>query len=170
MSIPVRIIVGSDSDWETIEPACQLLERFGVPFDVRVISAHRSPDLLVDYVRSAEADGAQVFIAAAGGAAHLPGVIAALTTLPVIGVPVKTSLAGGLDSLLSICQMPGGVPVATMAVGRAGATNAAVFALRCLALTDEKLAERLKQYQEELVHQVRRKDERLQTLRQGSQA
>ncbi len=170
MSIPVRIIVGSDSDWQTIEPACRLLERFGVAFDVRVISAHRSPDLLADYVRSAENDGARVFIAAAGGAAHLPGVIAALTTLPVIGVPVQTGLAGGLDSLLSICQMPGGVPVATMAVGRAGATNAAVFALRCLALADEQLADRLRSYQSELIDQVRQKDERLQRLRRGEES
>jgi len=162
MSIPVRIIVGSDSDWETIEPACQMLRRFGVAFDVRVLSAHRSPHALAEYVRGAEREGARLFIAAAGGAAHLPGVIASLTALPVIGVPVQTALAGGLDSLLSICQMPSGVPVATMAVGRAGAANAALFAIRCLALADPELRQRLDHHRTELAEQVERKNERLQ--------
>ncbi len=164
MAGDVRILLGSDSDWDTIEPACRQLEKFEVEYEVRVISAHRTPDRLVEYVRTAEREGAKVFIAAAGGAAHLPGVIAALTNLPVIGVPVETRLAGGLDSLLSICQMPGGVPVATMAVGRAGATNAAIFAVRCLALSNPQLAERLAQHRDAMQDQVASKDERVQAL------
>lgn len=167
MATDVRILLGSDSDWETIEPACRQLEKFDVEYEVRVISAHRSPERLAEYVRQAEREGAKIFIAAAGGAAHLPGVVASLTNVPVIGVPVATSLAGGLDSLLSICQMPGGVPVATMAVGRAGATNAAIFAIRCLALSNPELAARLATYREEMQKQVASKDQRVQELVRG---
>ncbi len=129
----VGLIMGSKSDWETMAHAAQMLESLGVPFEVRVVSAHRTPDLLFDYAGSAEARGLEVIIAGAGGAAHLPGMVAAKTTLPVLGVPVESKALKGLDSLLSIVQMPAGVPVATLAIGRAGAINAALLATAMLA-------------------------------------
>jgi 5-(carboxyamino)imidazole ribonucleotide mutase len=129
----VGLIMGSKSDWETITHAAQMLENLGVPFEVRVVSAHRTPDLLFEYAGSAEARGLEVIIAGAGGAAHLPGMAAAKTTLPVLGVPVESKALKGLDSLLSIVQMPAGVPVATLAIGRAGAINAALLATSILA-------------------------------------
>jgi 5-(carboxyamino)imidazole ribonucleotide mutase len=129
----VGLIMGSKSDWETMAHAAQMLESLGVPFEVRVVSAHRTPDLLFEYAGSAEARGLAVIIAGAGGAAHLPGMAAAKTSLPVLGVPVESKALKGLDSLLSIVQMPAGIPVATLAIGRAGAINAALLATAILA-------------------------------------
>ena len=134
----VGIIMGSTSDWETMQHAAATLEALGVPFEKRVVSAHRTPKLMVDYAESAERRGLKLIIAGAGGAAHLPGMVASLTTLPVLGVPVESKALKGLDSLLSIAQMPGGVPVATFAIGKAGAINAALFAASLLAQSDAK--------------------------------
>src|SRR4051794_12347892 len=139
----VGLIMGSKSDWETMSHAAQMLESLGVPFEVRVVSAHRTPDLLFDYAGTAEARGLEVIIAGAGGAAHLPGMAAAKTTLPVLGVPVESKALKGLDSLLSIVQMPAGVPVATLAIGRAGAINAALLAAAIVARSDEGIRDRL---------------------------
>jgi 5-(carboxyamino)imidazole ribonucleotide mutase len=130
--------MGSVSDWETMQYAAATLTTLGVPFEKRVVSAHRTPKLMVDYAGAAERRGLKLIIAGAGGAAHLPGMVAALTALPVLGVPVESKALKGLDSLLSIVQMPGGVPVATFAIGRAGATNAALFAVSLLAQSDAK--------------------------------
>jgi len=132
----VGIIMGSTSDWETMQHAAAQLTALGVPFEKRVVSAHRTPKLMVSYAEAAERRGLKVIIAGAGGAAHLPGMTASLTTLPVLGVPVESKTLRGLDSLLSIAQMPGGVPVATFAIGRAGAINAALFAASLLAQSD----------------------------------
>lgn len=132
----VGIIMGSTSDWPTMEHAATILKDLGVPFEKRVVSAHRTPSLMVRYAESAERRGLKVIIAGAGGAAHLPGMVASLTTLPVLGVPVESRALKGLDSLLSIAQMPGGVPVATFAIGKAGATNAGLFAASLLAQSD----------------------------------
>jgi 5-(carboxyamino)imidazole ribonucleotide mutase len=139
----VAVIMGSKSDWETLRHADQVLKDFDVPHECRVVSAHRTPVEMADYARQAEARGLKVIIAGAGGAAHLPGMVAAHTTLPVLGVPVESHSLKGLDSLLSIVQMPGGVPVATLAIGRAGATNAALLAVSILATADAVLRERL---------------------------
>ena len=140
--------MGSRSDWETMEHAVTTLTKLEIPFEVRVLSAHRTPDALEEYVADVEARGAQVFVAAAGGAAHLAGVVASKTLLPVLGVPMGTQL-GGLDSLLSTVQMPAGIPVATLAIGRAGAVNAGLFAAAILALADEEIASRLRGYRKE---------------------
>ena len=140
----VAIIMGSASDWDVMSPACVTLEEFGIPFEKRVLSAHRNPGPLADYVRAARDNGFDIIIAGAGGAAHLPGVIAALTTLPVIGVPVKSRALNGLDSLLSIVQMPSGIPVATMAID--GAKNAALYAVAILALQDDALRKKLEDF------------------------
>jgi 5-(carboxyamino)imidazole ribonucleotide mutase len=134
----VGIIMGSTSDWETMQHAAATLEALGIPFEKRVVSAHRTPKLMVSYAESAEKRGLKLVIAGAGGAAHLPGMVASLTTLPVLGVPVESKALKGLDSLLSIAQMPGGVPVATFAIGKAGAINAALFAASLLAQSDLK--------------------------------
>ena len=139
----VGVIMGSTSDWPTMEHTTAVLEQFAVPYEARVVSAHRTPDWMADYARSAEERGLEVIIAGAGGAAHLPGMTAAYTTLPVLGVPVQSRTLNGLDSLLSIVQMPGGVPVATLAIGEAGAKNAGLLAAQILALSDESLAQRL---------------------------
>jgi len=139
----VGIIMGSRSDWETMRHAADTLEQLGVPFEKEVVSAHRTPDKLYEYASSAEARGLQVIIAGAGGAAHLPGMTASKTLLPVLGVPVETKALKGLDSLLSIAQMPAGVPVGTLAVGRAGAVNAALLAVAIVARSDESVRERL---------------------------
>ena len=128
----VGIIMGSNSDWETLEPAANVLDAFGVPYEKRVVSAHRTPDLLFEYAGSAEARGLEVIIAGAGGAAHLPGMAASKTVLPVLGVPVESKVLKGLDSLLSIVQMPKGIPVGTLAIGKAGAANAALLAVQIL--------------------------------------
>jgi 5-(carboxyamino)imidazole ribonucleotide mutase len=142
----VAIIMGSASDWDVMSPACSTLEEFGIPFEKRVLSAHRNPGPLADYVRAARDNGFDIIIAGAGGAAHLPGVIAALTTLPVIGVPVKSKALNGLDSLLSIVQMPSGIPVATMAID--GAKNAALYAVAILALQDTALRKKLEEFRQ----------------------
>src|SRR3977135_2381144 len=132
----VGIIMGSKSDWDTMSAAAEMLEKLSVPHEVRVVSAHRTPDLLFEYASSARQRGLEVIIAGAGGAAHLPGMTAAKTSLPVLGVPVQSKTLNGLDSLLSIVQMPAGVPVATFSIGRAGAANAALFAAAILGLAD----------------------------------
>lgn len=146
--------MGSSSDWETMKHACDQLDALNIPYEKQVVSAHRTPDLMFDYASSARERGIQVIIAGAGGAAHLPGMVASKTTLPVIGVPVQSKALNGLDSLLSIVQMPGGVPVATVAIGKAGATNAGILAAQILATTDEKLAEQLQQARESMKEQV----------------
>ncbi|MDX9700235.1 MAG: 5-(carboxyamino)imidazole ribonucleotide mutase [Rhodocyclaceae bacterium] len=139
----VGIIMGSNSDWPTMQAAAKVLEEFGVPFEARVVSAHRTPDLMFEYAESARARGLKAIIAGAGGAAHLPGMVAAKTTLPVLGVPVQSRALSGQDSLLSIVQMPKGIPVATFAIGEAGAANAALFAVAMLAVDDAALADAL---------------------------
>ena len=139
----VGIIMGSHSDWDTMRGAADVLEELGVGYETRVVSAHRTPDRLYDYAKSAAARGLKLIIAGAGGAAHLPGMAAALTRLPVLGVPVESKALSGLDSLLSIVQMPAGVPVGTLAIGKAGATNAGLLAAAMLATQDDGLAERL---------------------------
>jgi 5-(carboxyamino)imidazole ribonucleotide mutase len=142
----VGLIMGSISDWSTLEHAARLLEDFGVPYEKRVVSAHRTPQLLVEYATTAEARGLKCLIAGAGGAAHLPGMAASMTALPVLGVPVESKALHGVDSLLSIVQMPGGVPVATFAIGKPGAINAALFAVSLLALEDVAVREKLHQF------------------------
>ena len=144
----VAVIMGSKSDWDTMQLASDTLTQLGIPSESRVISAHRAPDALFEYVGKAESRGLRVFIAGAGGAAHLPGVIAAKTSLPVLGVPMQSKSLQGLDSLLSIVQMPKGVPVGTLAIGEAGATNAALLAAAILALSDSKIKQRLNEYRE----------------------
>ena len=144
----VAVIMGSRSDWETMEHAVETLRKLEIAHEVRVLSAHRTPEALESYVNDAESRGAQVFIAAAGGAAHLAGVVASKTLLPVLGVPMGTQL-GGLDSLLSTVQMPAGIPVGTLAIGRAGAVNAALLAAAILARSDKELEARLRQYRKE---------------------
>jgi 5-(carboxyamino)imidazole ribonucleotide mutase len=139
----VGVIMGSTSDWETMRHACDILDQFEVPYEKKVVSAHRTPDLMFSYAEEARGKGIKVIIAGAGGAAHLPGMVAAKTTLPVIGVPAPSKALNGLDSLLSIVQMPGGVPVATVAIGKAGATNAGLLAVQILATQDLELAEKL---------------------------
>jgi 5-(carboxyamino)imidazole ribonucleotide mutase len=144
MSKPVvGIVMGSNSDWPIMQKAVEQLEAFGVPFEAKVVSAHRTPDLLTDYAVTASDKGLACIIAGAGGAAHLPGMLAANTTIPVLGVPVPSKYLKGQDSLLSIVQMPKGIPVATFAIGEAGAANAALFAIAQLATTDQSLAEKL---------------------------
>ena len=150
----VGVIMGSKSDWETMQHAADVLTRFGVPHETRVVSAHRTPALLTEYATSAEARGLRVIIAGAGGAAHLPGMVAAQTILPVIGVPVQSKALNGLDSLLSIVQMPAGIPVATVAIGKAGATNAGLLAVAILATTDPELTLKLRLFREEQTNTV----------------
>ena len=142
----VAIIMGSQSDWPTMQHAVQTLERLDVPHEVAIVSAHRTPDRLADFARGARGRGLKVIIAGAGGAAHLPGMCAAWTTLPVLGVPVRSEALSGMDSLLSIVQMPGGIPVGTLAIGRAGAINAGLLAASILSLNDDALATRLDAY------------------------
>ena len=148
MDLLVGIIMGSKSDLETVEPAAKILEKFGVSYEIKVVSAHRTPDAMVEYAKTAKERGLKVIIAAAGGAAHLPGMVASLTTLPVIGIPVQTKALGGVDSLYSIVQMPAGIPVATVAIGNAA--NAGLLAVRILGATDSGLSDKLEAYAEEL--------------------
>lgn len=150
----VGIIMGSQSDWETMKNAHEILHSLGVPHETRIVSAHRTPDRLIDYAKKAKARGLKVIIAGAGGAAHLPGMAAAMTSLPVLGVPVESHALKGMDSLLSIVQMPGGIPVGTLAIGKAGAVNAALLATSILALNDEGLAIRLDDYRSTQTHAV----------------
>jgi 5-(carboxyamino)imidazole ribonucleotide mutase len=142
-SLAVGIIMGSQSDWPTLKAAADMLDTLGVAYETRIISAHRTPDRMAAYAKGAEIRGLQVIIAGAGGAAHLPGMVASMTTLPVLGVPVQSRALKGLDSLLSIAQMPGGVPVATFAIGEAGAKNAALHAAAILGLTDTRVKKKL---------------------------
>ena len=154
MNPKVGVIMGSSSDWETMKHACDILEELTIPYEKQVVSAHRTPDLMFEYAQTARERGIHIIIAGAGGAAHLPGMVAAKTTLPVIGVPVQSRALNGLDSLLSIVQMPGGVPVATVAIGKAGATNAGLLAAQILSTTDVELAAKLDARREATKQQV----------------
>jgi 5-(carboxyamino)imidazole ribonucleotide mutase len=145
-AVPVAIAMGSQSDWATMSHAAKTLEALGVPYDARIVSAHRTPDRLFAFAKGAAAAGRKVVIAGAGGAAHLPGMIASMTTLPVLGVPVETHALGGQDSLYSIVQMPAGIPVGTLAIGKAGATNAGLLAAAILALADPELSRKLDEH------------------------
>lgn len=145
----VGVVMGSDSDWPTLKAAVEILRKFSVPFEKRVVSAHRTPDLMFEYAASAHGRGLRLIIAGAGGAAHLPGMLAAKTTLPVLGVPVLSKALSGQDSLLSIVQMPKGIPVATFAIGEAGAANAALFAIAVLAGEDPSLAKKLTAFRQQ---------------------
>ena len=150
----VGLIMGSKSDWDTMQHAAQLLEALGIPHETKIVSAHRTPDLLFEYAESAESRGIQVIIAGAGGAAHLPGMAAAKTTLPVLGVPVESKALQGIDSLLSIVQMPAGVPVGTLAIGKPGAINAALLAASIVALKNADVRERLRAFRAEQTNAV----------------
>jgi 5-(carboxyamino)imidazole ribonucleotide mutase len=150
----VGVIMGSRSDWETMEHAARTLEQLGIPHEVRVVSAHRTPDLLFEYANAAEGRGIEVIIAAAGGAAHLPGMVSAKTTLPVLGVPIESKALHGLDSLLSIVQMPAGVPVGTLAIGRSGAINAALLAAAIVAIKLPAVKEALRRFRAEQTQAV----------------
>ncbi len=162
MSALVGIIMGSDTDLPVMQEAAKILKQFEIPYEIGVYSAHRSPHRTADYVRSARARGLKVIIAGAGGSAHLAGVTAAETTLPVIGVPVDSSPLSGFDALLSTVQMPPGVPVATMGVGKSGAANAGIFAVEILAMTDESLVKKLADYKEQLEKSVAEKSRKIQ--------
>jgi 5-(carboxyamino)imidazole ribonucleotide mutase len=151
----VAVIMGSTSDWDTMAHAVEILERFSVPYEKHVVSAHRTPVWMAEFASGAEAQGIQVIIAGAGGAAHLPGMTAAHTCLPVLGVPVQSAALNGLDSLLSIVQMPGGVPVGTLAIGKAGATNAGLLAVAILATSRPELRDQLRAFRAEQTAQVR---------------
>ena len=157
----VGIVMGSDSDWPTMKGTVEALKGFGIRYDVDVISAHRTPDVAVRYAKQAEKKGYAVLIAGAGGAAHIAGVLAALTPLPVIGVPMETSSLGGVDSLYSIVQMPGGVPVATVAIGKAGAKNAGILAAQIIGVGDAAMREKVKAYKRKLAAEVKEKVARL---------
>ena len=160
--VRVGIIMGSTSDYEVMEAACLCLDEFGVEYEKKVVSAHRTPDLMYEYAHTAKERGIKVIIAGAGGAAHLPGMVAAMTTLPVIGVPVKSRALNGLDSLLSIVQMPAGVPVLTVAIN--GAKNAAILATSMLAISDENLKNKLLDFKNSLKDTITKKDEKLQNI------
>ncbi|ALC87877.1 N5-carboxyaminoimidazole ribonucleotide mutase [Bacillus sp. FJAT-22090] len=154
MNAKIGVIMGSSSDWETMKYSCEILEELHIPYEKQVVSAHRTPDLMFEYAEQARTRGIQVIIAGAGGAAHLPGMVAAKTTLPVIGVPVQSRALNGLDSLLSIVQMPGGVPVATVAIGKAGATNAGLLAAQILSITDSEVEHKLEKRREDTKNKV----------------
>lgn len=159
MAPQVGLIMGSDSDWPTVEPAAQVLADFGIQFESGVVSAHRTPEKMLNYAKTAHERGLKVIIACAGGAAHLPGMVAAATPLPVIGIPRALADLDGLDSLLSIVQMPGGVPVATVSIG--GAKNAGLLAVRILSAGQPELVDKMAQYQADMAVEVERKDENL---------
>lgn len=150
----VGVIMGSISDWETMEHACKALETLNIPYEKEVISAHRTPDDMFEYAKTARERGLKVIIAGAGGAAHLPGMVASQTTLPVIGVPVQSKALDGMDSLLSIVQMPGGVPTATVAIGKAGATNAGILAAQIIGTYDNEVVNNLENYRKEMKSKV----------------
>lgn len=153
-NVEIGVIMGSQSDWSTMKATCDVLDQLNIPYEKKVVSAHRTPDLMFRYAESARERGLKVIIAGAGGAAHLPGMVAAKTTLPVIGVPIKSKALQGIDSLLSIVQMPGGVPVATVAIGEAGAKNAGLLAAQILGTVDERIARALDHMRVELEGQV----------------
>jgi 5-(carboxyamino)imidazole ribonucleotide mutase len=159
MSVPVAIIMGSQSDWDTMRHTADTLAALGVTYDKRIVSAHRTPDRLFAFAKGAKAAGFKIIIAGAGGAAHLPGMAAALTELPVFGVPIQSKALSGLDSLYSIVQMPGGIPVGTLAIGKPGAINAALLAASVLALNDVELAERLKAWRQQQTAAVNERPE-----------
>lgn len=161
MSVEVAVIMGSKSDWETMKYTCEILDELEIEYSKTVVSAHRTPDLMFEFAESARSKGIKVIIAGAGGAAHLPGMVAAKTTLPVIGVPVQSRALNGLDSLLSIVQMPGGVPVATVAIGKAGATNAGLLAAQILGTTNLEIADRVESRREGLKQTVIESSEEL---------
>ena len=161
MNAQIGVIMGSASDWETMKHACESLDQVGIPYEKQVVSAHRTPELLFEYAESARERGLKVIIAGAGGAAHLPGMTAAKTTLPVIGVPVQTKALNGMDSLLSIVQMPGGVPVATVAIGKAGAINAGLLAAQILGSCNAEVADRLETMRNETKVKVLQSNDQL---------
>lgn len=161
MNPAVGLIMGSDSDWPTVEPAAEVLAQFGIPFEVGVVSAHRTPEKMLAYAKSAHERGLKAIIACAGGAAHLPGMVAAATPLPVIGIPRALKELDGIDSLLSIVQMPGGVPVATVSIG--GAKNAGLLAVRILGAGDPALVQKMAEYQSDMAKQVEEKDAKLRS-------
>src|SRR5699024_1542137 len=152
--VKVVVIMGSSSDWETMKESCLMLEQLEIPYDKKVVSAHRTPQLMFEFSKKAREEGYDVIIAGAGGAAHLPGMVASMTTLPVIGVPIESKSLKGLDSLLSIVQMPGGIPVATTAIGKPGAKNAGVLAARILSIGNKKVQENLENFEKSLVEKV----------------
>lgn len=155
----VGVIMGSRSDFPTMENAVEMLKRFGVDYEVKIVSAHRTPELMFEYAKSAKERGIKVIIAGAGGAAHLPGMVSSLTPLPVIGVPVQSKAMSGLDSLLSIVQMPGGIPVGTVAIGNSGAKNAGILASEIIALMDEEVAKKVEEFRREQRDEVLRTSE-----------
>ncbi|WP_368912769.1 5-(carboxyamino)imidazole ribonucleotide mutase [Staphylococcus saprophyticus] len=150
----VVVIMGSSSDWETMKESCSMLDQFEIPYDKKVVSAHRTPELMFEFSREARDAGYDVIIAGAGGAAHLPGMVASMMTLPVIGVPIESKSLKGMDSLLSIVQMPGGIPVATTAIGKAGAKNAGILAARILSIGNQTVQKNLENYEKSLVEKV----------------
>ncbi|WP_035050963.1 5-(carboxyamino)imidazole ribonucleotide mutase [Carnobacterium pleistocenium] len=154
MNTIISVVMGSTSDWETMKDCCMILDEFEIAYEKKVVSAHRTPDLMFSFAEQARGSGTKIIIAGAGGAAHLPGMIAAKTTLPVIGVPIQSRALNGMDSLLSIVQMPAGIPVATVAIGKAGATNAGLLAVQILAIEDEKLAKKLEDRRDRLKKNV----------------
>ncbi|MGN7066379.1 5-(carboxyamino)imidazole ribonucleotide mutase, partial [Bacillus subtilis] len=148
----VAVIMGSSSDWEIMKESCLMLDEFNIPYDKKVVSAHRTPQLMFEFANQAKQNGYDIIIAGAGGAAHLPGMVASMTTLPVIGVPIESKSLKGLDSLLSIVQMPGGIPVATTAIGKSGAKNAGILAARMIGMTDNTVHKNLENYEKTLVN------------------
>jgi len=160
--VKVAVIMGSSSDWEIMKESCNMLEEFGIPYEKKVVSAHRTPHLMVDFASHAVNDGYDLIIAGAGGAAHLPGMVASMTTLPVIGVPIESKSLKGLDSLLSIVQMPGGIPVATTAIGKSGAKNAGILAARILGISHSSVRKNLENYEKSLVQKVEEMQNELQ--------
>ncbi|MDQ7110054.1 MULTISPECIES: 5-(carboxyamino)imidazole ribonucleotide mutase [Staphylococcus] len=158
----VVVIMGSSSDWETMKESCQMLEQLDIPYEKKVVSAHRTPQLMYEFAKGARDNGYDVIIAGAGGAAHLPGMVASMTTLPVIGVPIESKSLKGLDSLLSIVQMPGGIPVATTAIGKSGAKNAGILAARMLSIGNKVIQKNLENYEKLLVEKVSEMQHELQ--------
>ncbi len=159
MSVKIGVIMGSQSDWSTMKNTVDVIDSFNIPYELNIVSAHRTPNRLYEYAKQAEAKGIKVIIAGAGGAAHLPGMIASLTTLPVLGVPILSEAMKGMDSLLSIVQMPSGVPVGTLAIGQSGATNAGLLSLQILAINDQVLAKKIKNYRAKQTDSVLEKPE-----------
>ena len=158
----VAVIMGSSSDWEIMKESCLMLDEFDIPYDKKVVSAHRTPQLMFEFASQAKQNGYDIIIAGAGGAAHLPGMVASMTTLPVIGVPIESKSLKGLDSLLSIVQMPGGIPVATTAIGKSGAKNAGILAARMIGMTDNSVHKNLENYEKTLVNKVEAMQNELQ--------